>query len=59
MNALSSLLTSVVSSVIKGISPEIREFLKDAVDELKVKASKTPNPYDDLMVELLSTLLGM
>ena len=38
------------------ITPELRRLLVTAVHEFREKAEQTPNPYDDLLADLLFQL---
>lgn len=51
----------IFGTVLKKASPHIvsaiAQFLKAAIDDLKKKAEATPNPYDNMAVELLEAIL--
>lgn len=56
---LLGLIVKVFGSVVKLISPELRQWITDLVVELYKKAKATDNPWDDFLVELLATILGI
>lgn len=49
----------VVPNIIKRITPEVRGLLEKMIEDLKVKARKTDNPVDDMLVGLLAAILGL
>jgi len=52
-------MQTIIALLISVISPEIRNLLIVFVKDLKVKASKTPNPWDDVFVLILCTILDI
>jgi len=53
------LLTVMLPIIIKQISPVIKDYIKDAIVELEVKAKESHNPYDDVLVMLLKMILDI
>jgi len=47
----------LIGLVFSVASPEIRKGLEQWLDNLEVQAKKTANPWDDVLVGLLKTLL--
>ena len=56
------LLQWVFKNVVKKATPFIvdkaGEFLREAIDDLEKKADATPNPYDNVLVDLLKAILN-
>jgi hypothetical protein len=57
MNA--SVITQVLSLLIPMLTPEIKAELVTVLDRLQAMAKATPNPYDDIAVYILRTVLGL
>lgn len=53
-----NLVFTVLQKVLAGISPQIREELKNFLAELEKKAQTTSNPLDDIFVLLLRIVAG-
>lgn len=47
----------LITMVVSVATPEIRKGLEDVINGLETQAKKTPNPWDDILVGLLKTLL--
>lgn len=47
----------LIGLVITVASPELRKGLTEWLDNLETQAKKTANPWDDILVSLLKTLL--
>ena len=54
---MNKMLLGLLRKILDSISPNIREFIETSVKELAVKAKATPNPYDDVAVEILAWVL--
>ena len=52
------LVQMALSTVLAVVTPEIREKLGKLLNDLASAAAKTPNKYDDILVDLLKDLLG-
>lgn len=48
----------LVSMMLGVITPQLRKGLEEFVLNLEKQAKATPNPWDDIFVGLLKTLLG-
>jgi len=57
-NMFNKLLFEVLSKVLAGASPEIRNLIKNFLADLEDKAAKTDNPLDDVLVLLLRIFTG-
>lgn len=49
----------LIALVVTVISPELKSGLTEFVAKLEADAKKTPNPWDDVFVGVLKTLLGI
>lgn len=47
----------LISLVVTVASPELRKALEDALNTLERYAEKTANPWDDMLVRLLKSIL--
>jgi len=47
----------IITMVVGVVSPEIRTGANQLLDDLEAKAKKTPNPWDDILVGLLKTIM--
>ncbi len=45
--------------IIAAATPEIKSGIREMIDTLKEKAYATPNPVDDILVELLDEILNV
>lgn len=59
MANLASLLITLLGSVLKVISPQLRDWITSLIQTLYEKAQETDNAFDDLAVELLAGLLDV
>ena len=58
MNFLNNtLVTKVLLTVLYSISPIILSLLQDTVEKLRVAAQGSPNPWDDILVEIIDNIL--
>ncbi len=58
MDIASIWLQSLVTSVAK-ISEPLKVAVRSTIKEVARVAKQTPNPYDDVVVDLLANLLGV
>lgn len=49
----------IITMVLGVMTPELRESLTAFVQAMEANAKKTPNPWDDIFVGLLKSLLGI
>jgi hypothetical protein len=49
----------LLGQLITGMSPEVREEMKTALDKMQEAAKKTKLPFDDIGVMLLRAILGL
>ena len=47
----------LIGLIVGVASPELRKVLEDLITTLEAQAKKTANPWDDILVALLKTLL--
>lgn len=50
-------LLQLITMIVTVMSPELRKGLEDVINGLETQAKKTANPWDDILVGLLKTLL--
>lgn len=53
-----SIILELLSKLITGISPQIREEILEFLKKLEAKAKETPNPIDDIIVLCLRIIFG-
>jgi len=51
-------LLQLVTMMLGVITPQLRKGLNDFILNLEKQAKETPNPWDDIFVGLLKTLMG-
>jgi hypothetical protein len=56
---MEKLLAKIIEEMFKRLSPEMRKLLTDKLTELEKMAHTTVNPWDDILVMILKTVLGM
>jgi len=49
----------ILGSILKAVSPHIREAIEGVLRDLYEKAKATDNPMDDFLVSLIATLVGV
>jgi len=47
----------LVTLIVSVASPELRKLIGDMLNNLEQQAKKTSNPWDDMLVGLLKTLM--
>lgn len=50
-------ILQLITMIVTVMSPELRKGLEDVINGLDAQAKKTANPWDDILVGLLKTLL--
>jgi len=50
-------ILQLITAIVTVMSPELRKGLEDLINGLEIQAKKTANPWDDIFVGLLKTLL--
>jgi len=56
-NLFSIIKNIIIKDVLKALSKEMREYITEKIPEMEKKAKASKNPYDDMLVELLKTIL--
>jgi len=59
MDKIVALLLTVLGAIVGVATPEIRALVKKDIAGWEQAASKTPNKFDDILVQLVKGLLGM
>ncbi len=54
---MDKILARFIPLILSVISPEIKQLVADFVIQLEANAKKTPNPWDDMLVELLKVII--
>lgn len=54
---LNKILSLILEVVVKNLSPQLRKYIIEAVDNWGEAAKKTENPWDDIFVKILKILL--
>lgn len=52
------IIEKILFMMFTRVSPELREWIKKELDVLEGKAKKTKNPFDDMFIAMLKTLLN-
>ena len=55
---LKFMIYTLLPQVLHAASPLLIERLDKLLDDMKIEADKTPNPIDNILVDLLRGLLG-
>jgi hypothetical protein len=55
---MTAILKGIIIELLKKVSPEIRNQLKNFMIEWKAKAEATENWYDDVLVDFLYNIMG-
>lgn len=53
-----TVIFKILKIAVRAATPEIREQARNLYTHLKGEAAKTKNPIDDILVEILGSLLG-
>lgn len=56
---LKPIVTKLISALLSAASPALREWIKEAINDLYKKAKETENPIDDMTVKFIAELLGV
>lgn len=56
---LVKILLTILTKLLKEISPQLRESFLKQIKSLEEVAAKSANPFDDLLVEALEKILGV
>ena len=52
-------ITRLIQEMVNIASPEIRQLLQKLIVSLEEHAKATPNPWDNILVAILKTILGL
>ena len=56
---MEKILVTLIVNVLTNASPVIKDALKGVARDLKEKAAKTPNPWDDVLANLFGSIAGV
>ena len=59
MSMILKVLLPIIPSLLKLVTPAIKDSMEGYIKELAVKAKTTENPWDDLLPAALAILLGI
>jgi len=59
MEKISGILFAILGAVVGAATPAVKDLVKSNLDNWTAAAAKTANPFDDLLVRFIRTLLGM
>ena len=51
-----NLMLKFIPIIIKQATPEIKKGVNSILSDLKKKAKATPNPFDDMLIDMLESL---
>jgi len=49
----------VLMTMLPVISPELKDAMTEGIKKLEEQAHKTPNKFDDILIDLLKTLFSI
>lgn len=52
-------LLRIITMVFSVMTPELRDSMVAFVNAMEENAKKTPNPWDDIFVDVLKSILGV
>lgn len=52
-------LLRIITMVFSVMTPELRESMVAFINAMAANAKKTPNPWDDIFVGVLKSMLGI
>ena len=52
------IILSILSEMIKKLSPQIRQQINKFLDDLEKQAQQTKSPYDDIFVKLIKAIFN-
>ena len=54
-----TIVATLLNALVAALSPNIKKLLADFLQSLYVRAVKTENPVDDILVKFLAEMLGV
>jgi hypothetical protein len=54
-----NMILKALGTIIDQATPEIRQDVTNVLDSVEEKAKATPNPFDDLLIDLLRGVIGL
>ena len=55
---MGSIIFKIIKLAVRAITPELRNVLVGALNSLEKAAASTPSEWDDILVQILKSLLG-
>lgn len=56
---LGNIWMAFLMTVLGNISEPVRKAIRESMIQLDIKAKSTPNPWDNILVVFLATMLGV
>ena len=57
--ALIRLIAAFGPAILRQVSPQMREYVIEFVQQLDIKAKATINPFDDMVVDFIQAILAI
>ena len=54
----SKIIIRFLPMIVAQLTPAIKDMIKGAVAEMRKKADTTPNPYDDMIVDIIEEIIS-
>lgn len=55
----SKIIIKFLPMIVAQLTPAIKDMIKGAVAEMRKKADTTPNPYDDMIVDIIEEIMNI
>ncbi|MBA7579400.1 hypothetical protein ES708_21270 [subsurface metagenome] len=55
---MGTIIFRIIKMAVRAITPELRNVLVGALNSLEKAAASTPSEWDDILVQILKSLLG-
>lgn len=56
---MEKIIVRILNEIVKRLSPEMKQAIRDGVLKLETAAAATSNPWDDLAIKMLKIVLYM
>jgi len=56
---MEKIAAKILAEVLKRLSPELKAFIAEKIQEFEVKAKASENPWDDLFVMVLKIIFDI
>ena len=55
---MGNIIIKIVGAAVRAASPELRSIIADALHRMRAGAAQTESAWDDILVDVLSAVLG-